>query len=95
MAAVMLRRHDDSPIHVPFDEKVGPRSAEAELREWPGGPVKEKWSTADRSALIEGSEVVLLADQLRGGWTVGELVVTLTDQRGARTVLEPVRVRVR
>ncbi len=95
MATVLLRRNDDSPIHIPFDRIDGGWSVRAELREWPAGPVKESWSTGGQSAVIERGEIVLLADRLQGDWSLGEVTVTLTDPSGATLVLDPLRVRLR
>ncbi len=94
-STILLRRNDDSPIHVPFDRIDGGWSVRAELREWPDGPVREAWTMGDGSALIERGEIVLLTDRLRGNWTLGELNVLLVDPTGAKTALDPMRVRLR
>lgn len=90
---VLLRRGDDSPIHVPHERIDSGWSARAVLREYPTGPECEVWSTGDQSAVIEGGELVLLTDRLSDGWSCGEVTVTLTDPSGARRVLDPMRVR--
>ncbi len=94
--SVLLRRGDDSPIHVPVDRLDAGWSARAELREYPTGPVRESWNTGTGSAVIEGGELLLLTDRLGdANWTLGEVTVHLTDPSGARTVLDPIRVRLR
>lgn len=94
-STIVLKRGDDSPIHVPHERIDSGWSARAVLRQHPTGPDLEVWSTGDGSAVIEGGNVVLLTDRLRGEWTVGDLTVHLTDPSGARTVLDPIRVRLR
>ncbi len=95
-STILLRRNDDSPIHVPHDRLDAGWSARAELREFPTGPVLEQWSTGAQSAVIEGGELLLLTDRISNPqWTLGEVTVHLTDPSGARTVLDPIRVRLR
>ncbi len=93
--SVLLRRGDDSPIHVPVDRLDAGWSARADLREYPTGPAVESWSTGAGSAVIENGELLLLTDRLSDGWSCGEVTVHLTDPQGARTVLDPIRVRLR
>lgn len=97
MATVVIRRGDDSPIHVPHDGVAPGWSVHAELREYPRGPAKQMWDSADGSAVIEDGEVVLLCDRIgdNPGWTRGEVFVALTEPSGARRALDPFPVRLR
>lgn len=96
MATVVLRRGSDESVVIPDERVAVGWSARAELRQYPGGPALQEWSTRSGTAVVEAGQVALLCNRTDSWtWSQGEVDVYLRSPAGVHLVAGPVRMRLR